>query len=151
MLAKAKAAASSASESAARTAKKTKLQGEIMLLQQRITTAKKEFGPLVFDAMVASINGPEVDRIFNETRQKVEALQADIDAKRLQVDELGHSTPRGPVDVSSGEAPVAPPPPGPPPNRPPLPPGWRVTKTAEGKEYYYHESTGETSWTVPAS
>ena len=33
---------------------------------------------MCYDAMVASINGPEVDRIFNETRQKVEALQAEM-------------------------------------------------------------------------
>mmetsp|Transcript_16881 Transcript_16881/g.28054 ORF Transcript_16881/g.28054 Transcript_16881/m.28054 type:complete len:420 (+) Transcript_16881:35-1294(+) len=31
-----------------------------------------------------------------------------------------------------------------------LPPNWRTAKAADGKEYYFNELTGETSWTLPA-
>ena len=30
-----------------------------------------------------------------------------------------------------------------------LPPGWKCTQSAEGKPYYYHEASGEVSWSVP--
>ena len=95
MLAKAKEKLSAASDVTARQAQKTKLKGEIMVLQGRITTAKKDFGPAVYAAMVDSINGPEVDRLFNATRQKVEALQADIDVGACRdagedLDQLGY-------------------------------------------------------------
>lgn len=29
-----------------------------------------------------------------------------------------------------------------------LPPNWRSARAADGKEYYFNELTGETSWTV---
>ena len=32
---------------------------------------------------------------------------------------------------------------------PSLPPNWRAAKAADGKEYYFHEVTGATSWTFP--
>ena len=31
-----------------------------------------------------------------------------------------------------------------------LAPNWRAAKAADGKEYYFNEVTGETSWTKPA-
>jgi hypothetical protein len=31
---------------------------------------------------------------------------------------------------------------------PALPPNWRSARAADGKEYYFNELTGETSWTV---
>jgi len=34
---------------------------------------------------------------------------------------------------------------------PPLPPNWRSARAADGKEYYFNELTGETSWTVPSA
>ena len=58
--AKATAGMQAAGDATARAAKQTKLKGEIMLLNQKMEKAKKEFGPLVYDAMVQSINGPEV-------------------------------------------------------------------------------------------
>ena len=33
---------------------------------------------------------------------------------------------------------------------PALPPNWRSAKAADGKEYYFNELTGETSWTFPS-
>ena len=35
------------------------------------------------------------------------------------------------------------------PMEPVLPPNWRSAKDADGKEYYFNELTGETSWKVP--
>jgi len=32
-----------------------------------------------------------------------------------------------------------------------LPPNWRVAKDSDGKEYYFNELTGETSWTYPTA
>lgn len=32
-----------------------------------------------------------------------------------------------------------------------LPPNWRSARAADGKEYYFNELTGETSWTVRAA
>ena len=86
MLAKMTAAAKTAGDATARAAKQGKLNTEIVMLKNKLAKAKHDFGPLVYEAMVASINGPEVDRLFNETRQKVEAIQAEIDAKRAEVE-----------------------------------------------------------------
>eukprot|EP00965_Chrysotila_dentata_P104308 3444404-Pleurochrysis_carterae.AAC.3 len=33
---------------------------------------------------------------------------------------------------------------------PELPPNWRTATAEDGKEYYYNEITGETSWNIPA-
>ena len=67
ILQKTKAATMAAGDVTARTAKQTKLKGEIMMHQQKVTSIKKEFGVAVFDAMAAA-NRPEVERLFNETR-----------------------------------------------------------------------------------
>jgi len=153
MMGKAKAMTISAGDAAARNAKATKLKGEIVMLQRNVTSVKKEFGVLVFDQMVQA-NRPEVERLFGETRAKIDALEQQIAAKRQAVDDL--KIPGGPDSSrgSSGDDAIAhPPPPGAPPSpgAGSLPPGWKRTVTAEGREYYYHEATGETSWTMPAA
>ena len=191
MLARAKSAVSNAgsavsnaSDATARGAKQAKLKAEILLLQNKIKSAKTEFGLPIYDAMAENINGPEVDRIFNEARLKIEALQAEIDTKRELIEVLNQPS-RGSFSSSGdvGWTPSPPstdplaPPAGPPPSAPAaadppptadaspavpslprstppfvgLPDGWKSTKTAEGKEYYYKEATGETSWSVPIS
>jgi len=137
----------SAGDATARGAKRAKLNAEIMSLQNKVGSVKKDFGTYVYAAMAAS-NQAEVDRLFGETRAKVDALEAEIAGKRAQVADL-----KEPRSSSAGmESPRGgPPPPGmpPPAGPPPPPPGWKMTTTAEGKEYYYNESTGETSWTRP--
>ena len=30
-----------------------------------------------------------------------------------------------------------------------LPPNWRAARDSDGKEYYFNELTGETSWAIP--
>ena len=90
-------------------------------------------------------NKAEVERVFMETRSKIEAFEADISSKRQQVVEL--QEPGSSRNFAADS--VAVPPPGPPPTGPP--PGWRATKTAEGKEYFFNETTGETSWTMPSA
>ena len=143
------ASAKAAADAAQRTAKATKIKGEVVLIQQKVTSAKKEFGMLVYEQMVAA-NRPEVERLFNETRTKIEAMEAQIIAKKEQIELLKvPTTPRGAAGAPGGP-PM--PPPGAPPSAPTgLPPGWRRTETAEGREYFYHEATGETSWTVPTA
>jgi polyhydroxyalkanoate synthesis regulator phasin len=151
MLDKAKAGMIAAGSATARASKRTKLKTDVMMLQGKITTAKKEFGAMVYDQMVAA-NRPEVERLFNETRTKITALEAQVEAKRQQIQALREpSDASNATDISEGgpPPPAAPPPGAPPPAGPP--PGWRATKTAEGKEYYYNETTGETSWTMPAA
>ena len=173
-----------AGDATARATKRTKLNADIMMLQNKVKDTKKNFGLTVYDEMVAA-NRPEVERMFMETRTKIEALEADIAAKRQQVEALKEpGTPRR-LSSASGDPPPAGPPPthaaqppaGPPPETPAgPPPGWAVTKTAEGKasqliqmpfvsppcprlssnrslqqEYFYNESTGETSWSLPIS
>lgn len=136
MAAKAKAMTLSAGDATARQAKATKLKGEIMLLEREITALKKDFGLLVYDQMVAA-NRPEVERLFSETKAKIEEKEAKIAQKRQHVDEL--KVPTTPRDSGGGGDPSAwaPPPPGPPPpgGGPGLPPGWKRTQTAEGREY----------------
>ena len=174
ILQKTKAATIAAGDKTARTARQTKLKGEIMMHQQKVTSIKKEFGVAVFDAM-AGANRPEVERLFNETRsvraraitrsprpplphnlfesrhsarQRVEALENDIATKRATIEHLkSPSTPREGIPSGVPVAPGAfPPPPGPPPSGDSgLPPGWQKTATAEGREYFYHTDSGESA------
>ena len=147
MLQKAKAATASAADATARTAKATKIKGEIMMNERSIKSIKTDLGPPIYEALLAN-NEEEVQRLFMEAKQKVEALEAGIASKRATVEQL--KTPRGSSDADLSSA--HPPPPGAPPAvDSTLPPGWRKTATAEGREDYYHETTGETSWTVPSS
>ena len=85
---------------------------------------------------------------------QVEALQSEIDAKRAQIEMLKQPSRESASGCSAADVAAHPPPPGPPPGAAPPtgpPPGWKATKTAEGKEYYYNENTGETSWSLPVS
>jgi DNA replication initiation complex subunit (GINS family) len=132
-------------DQAARQAKKTKLNADIMMLQNKVAAAKKDFGTVVYDAMAES-NQEEVERLFAETKEKIGDLEGQIEAKRTQINDLKIATPRGSAggeSDASSSLPEAPPPQA-------IPEGWRKTATAEGREYYYHEATGETSWTVPS-
>jgi hypothetical protein len=144
MLDKAKNMALKAGDQTARKAKQAKLNGDIMLLQRKVKATKEDFGVHVFDAMVAA-DRPMVEGLFGEARTKIEELESAIANKRAQIDGLKGGS------VSGGVAPPMPPPADPAAGGAPpaLPEGWRLTKTAEGREYYYHEGTGETSWTVP--
>ena len=141
------AGAKAGADLSARTAQATKLRADIVLLQRSVASAKKDFGPHVYDAMVSG-NQSEIDRLFAEVKTKVQGLEAQIEAKRQAVADLKvPASARG----SGGDDDVTPPPPGPAPEAADVPAGWKKTTTAEGREYYYHEATGETSWTVPTA
>lgn len=141
------AGAKAGADLSARTAQATKLRADIVLLQRSVASAKKEFGPHVYDAMVSG-NQSEIDRLFADVKAKVQGLEAQIEAKRQAVADLKvPASARG----SGGDDDVTPPPPGPAPEAADVPAGWKKTTTAEGREYYYHEATGETSWTVPTA
>ena len=151
--------AKAAADASARAAKRTKLNGEVLLLQSKIKDSKKSFGLLVYDEMVAA-NRPEVERLFMEARTKIESMEAEVAGKQRMINELKESsTPRGgPLPppgappgqfAPSGPPPNGPPPSGPPPSGPPPsgpppagpppgpppqgapgpPPGWKVTTT----------------------
>ena len=141
------AGAKAGADLSARTAQATKLRADIVLLQRSVASAKKDFGPHVYDAMVSG-NQSEIDRLFADVKAKVQGLEAQIEAKRQAVADLKvPASARG----SGGDDDVTPPPPGPAPEAADVPAGWKKTTTAEGREYYYHEATGETSWTVPTA
>mmetsp|Transcript_10473 Transcript_10473/g.17577 ORF Transcript_10473/g.17577 Transcript_10473/m.17577 type:complete len:99 (+) Transcript_10473:224-520(+) len=91
----------------------------------------------------------KTEALFLGTKSQVEALEAQIAQKNQQIEEL--KVPGAAVPSGSGVVGYVPPPPGPPPSQPQLPSGWKKATTPEGKEYYYHETTGETSWSVPVS
>jgi len=147
-----KASAKAGADATQRAAKSTKLKGEVMLLEQKIGTAKKDFGKEVYDAMVAG-DRALTETLFNTTRQKIEAMQQEITLKRGEIEGLKSSSVRQTsVAQAAGQGAVwAPPPPGSPPpmGQPALKPGWKKATTPEGKDYYYHETTGESSWTPP--
>ena len=132
-----------AGDATARATKRTKLNADILMLTSKVKDAKKAFGLAVYDEMVAA-NRPEVEKLFMDTRSRIEAMEADIAAKRQQVENLkepgtprsgrfssGDNVPEGPPPTQAAQPPAGSPPSGPPPAGPP--PGWAATKTAEGK------------------
>jgi len=146
-----KASAKAGADATARAAKGTKLKGEVLLLEQKVSAAKKDFGKEVYDAMVAC-DRQLTERLFNATRAKIEAMQQDISSKKADIEALKIPSSDRRQSTPQDAPPVwAPPPPGPPPpmGTPALPPGWKKATTPEGKDYYYHETTGETSWQPP--
>lgn len=152
MLKDIKAGMSKGADATARAAKRSKLIAEIQLLEGKVSTAKKDFGKAVYSAMEAR-DEAEVARIFGETKARVDSLNQDIADKRTKVESL--RTPAEKASAVPEGVPVATmpgPPPGPPPqDGPPLPPGWKKATSPDGRDYYYHSETGETSWTIPAS
>eukprot|EP00310_Coccolithus_braarudii_P021237 CAMPEP_0183354788 /NCGR_PEP_ID=MMETSP0164_2-20130417/38142_1 /TAXON_ID=221442 /ORGANISM="Coccolithus pelagicus ssp braarudi, Strain PLY182g" /LENGTH=153 /DNA_ID=CAMNT_0025527735 /DNA_START=63 /DNA_END=524 /DNA_ORIENTATION=- len=147
-----KASAKAGADATARAAKTTKMKGEVLLLEQKITSAKKDFGKAVYDAMFAS-DRALTEELFNATRLKIDGMKQEIAAKHAEMELLKSSSAQKTGGAQAAQTAWAPPPPGPPPpppmGLPALPPGWQKAATPEGKDYYYHETTGETSWTPP--
>jgi hypothetical protein len=85
--------AAQAADQAARSAKKTKLSGEIMVLQSKVAAAKKAFGLAVYDVMVAG-DQAEVDRVFGTARFNIQMLEQLIEDKRGLIALLNIPTPR---------------------------------------------------------
>ena len=54
MLASVTASMSSGADQAKRTAKATKLKGEILILERKVKDLKHNFGPPVYDAMISA-------------------------------------------------------------------------------------------------
>lgn len=172
LIGKMKSAAVSGADATSRAAKTAKYNGDIELLSMKMKTTKQSFGIAVYQAMVES-NQAKVQELFTETQRVVSEIEAAIAEKRRKISELKSSSSSGPRStpqvVPQGipqatnvpqAAPVpqavpigqpAPPPPGPTGTQamPPLPPGWKQTVSPEGREYFYNESTGQTSWLHP--
>ena len=129
MFASMKASAKQAGDYTERAAKRTKLSGEIYQLQGRITTAKKDFGVQVYQAMLEQNQG-QVAQLFNDTRAKVDEMSASIQHKREKITALklpadkrdstggdaayGYDVPYGAPPGQPGGPPAGPPPGGPP-------------------------------------
>jgi len=81
---------------------------------------------------------------------QIECVQTEITAKKTEIEGLKHARPNSAAPVSStpaqeetpSEMPTVM-------GVPALPPGWKTATTPDGKSYYYHEQTGETSWQLP--
>jgi hypothetical protein len=63
------------------------LKAEIMLKEGQIKSIKQEFGVSVYDSMEKG-DQAETSRIYNEFRAKIDGLNAEIAAKRLEIQEL---------------------------------------------------------------
>ena len=69
-----------------------------MALEQRIDSAAKKFGPEMYDAMLRGSRGsrgdrplgaaPEVQGIFQDTREMIEGLTEELEDKRYELEML---------------------------------------------------------------
>lgn len=173
LIGKMKSAAVSGADATSRAAKTAKYNGDIELLSMKMKSVKQNFGIAVYQAMTES-NQAQVQELFADTQRVVHEIEATVAEKRRKISELKSSSGSGPQTTPHAipqgipqaanvpqAAPVpqavpighpAPPPPGPPPvaqAMPLLPPGWKQTISPEGREYFYNESTGQTSWLHP--
>mmetsp|Transcript_8387 Transcript_8387/g.23353 ORF Transcript_8387/g.23353 Transcript_8387/m.23353 type:complete len:105 (+) Transcript_8387:358-672(+) len=97
----------------------------------------------------------QTERLFTAVRTRIRELEADIAAKQATIADLKHhadssSSPSLPREEQRSASWGAPPP-TPPPGAPALPSGWKRATSPDGREYYYHEVSGETSWTIPVT
>lgn len=63
------------------------LKTEIKMKEGQIRDLKREFGLLVFEHMEKS-DQSESARVFNESKAKIDAINAEIAAKKLEIQEL---------------------------------------------------------------
>lgn len=82
-----KSSAQSATTSAKRGTTRVKLKGEMEIIKRKVKTAKQDFGVKVFDLM-ASNDDAGVASLFAEYRGKIDALERDLQAKRLELQAL---------------------------------------------------------------
>ena len=132
MLEQMKAKAKEGAHKAEVAAKCTKIKADVMLLENKKKTLLMEFGKDVYPAMAAG-DRATTETLFMTTKSKVEALEAEMVAKKEEIERLKHSdVTAGVAGMSVGPPPggaVGPPPGGPPPagGEPQLPPGWKST------------------------
>jgi len=77
-------------DTANRAIKAQAFKAEIMLKEQQVKSIKQEFGVTVY-ASLESADQAETARIFGEYAAKVNALNAEIAAKRMEISELEKS------------------------------------------------------------
>eukprot|EP00307_Rebecca_sp_RCC1486_P001124 CAMPEP_0119406272 /NCGR_PEP_ID=MMETSP1335-20130426/665_1 /TAXON_ID=259385 /ORGANISM="Chrysoculter rhomboideus, Strain RCC1486" /LENGTH=116 /DNA_ID=CAMNT_0007430345 /DNA_START=81 /DNA_END=431 /DNA_ORIENTATION=- len=78
---------SSGAETATRFTKAQALKAEILMKEGSVKGVKQELGVTVYAALESG-DQAEVARIFNEFKAKVDALNAEIAAKRMEITEL---------------------------------------------------------------
>mmetsp|Transcript_20689 Transcript_20689/g.61718 ORF Transcript_20689/g.61718 Transcript_20689/m.61718 type:complete len:94 (+) Transcript_20689:118-399(+) len=81
------AGAKSAGDAVQKSAEKSKLQAENLLLKQKVTGAKKEMGLQIYDAMVLGDQN-EVSRVFAQFKAQVDELEAKIREKNGRIEQL---------------------------------------------------------------
>ena len=74
---------------AKKTAEKSKLQAEIVMLKQQIKQAKQGMGVAIYDALSLA-NEAEVQRVFESAKGRVDELEAKITEKNGRIEELGY-------------------------------------------------------------
>mmetsp|Transcript_11410 Transcript_11410/g.33796 ORF Transcript_11410/g.33796 Transcript_11410/m.33796 type:complete len:101 (-) Transcript_11410:564-866(-) len=67
------------------------LKAEIMMKESQIKSIKQELGVAIYPSLEAG-DQAETSRLFNEYKGKVDAINAEIAAKKMEVQEL--ATPR---------------------------------------------------------
>ena len=141
---KAKKAAAGAVDYTQTQSKIAKKKADILLIERKIRNEKQEFGIKFYDFKAAG-NEEAAERAFQATKTEVERLEGDIARKKGKIDDMRAGAPAADEpDPLSG----APPPPPPPPSGD-LPQGWKSATTPDGKQYYFNEMNGTTSWSIP--
>jgi hypothetical protein len=74
-------------DTASRAIKAQAFKAEIMMKEQQVKSVKQEFGVTVY-ASLESADQAETSRIFGEYSAKVNAINAEIAAKRLDIAEM---------------------------------------------------------------
>ena len=97
MLEQMKAKAKEGAHKAEVAAKCTKIKADVMLLENKKKTLLMEFGKDVYPAMAAG-DRATTETLFMTTKSKVEALEAEMVAKKEEIERLKHS------DVTAGVA-----------------------------------------------
>eukprot|EP00656_Telonema_subtile_P033576 TRINITY_DN3731_c0_g2_i3.p1 TRINITY_DN3731_c0_g2~~TRINITY_DN3731_c0_g2_i3.p1 ORF type:complete len:237 (-),score=64.46 TRINITY_DN3731_c0_g2_i3:404-1114(-) len=90
MFAKLKSMAGSAAESTKLAAQRAKLEGEILYLEREIRLCKERFGTAVWD--IYACDRRAADRLYQEHVDQVLGFEAEIQAKRTAIEELGAPT-----------------------------------------------------------
>lgn len=84
-------------DSVKKSATKTKIQGEIVLLDREIAAIQKEFGVTLYDLLAAAVDGnnatpallkkqPEIATVFEAFYKEIQKQQAEKDAKLKEID-----------------------------------------------------------------
>ena len=112
-------------------------------------TSGKEGSSDVAEAAAAWAKKREADLVAQEQREKdMEKRKEEMEKRKEEMEAAAAANPTGAADAAAAEggeggdaAGAA--------AETPLPAGWKATKAADGRTYYYHGATKKTQWTRP--